>query len=78
MTSKTICGAVLDAPGRVTLKRLAGTDDFRSPDEVGESFSVKLAAEYPHDDEAEECFFYKAGDKTGHPVIVVDFEVRAK
>lgn len=79
-TSKTVCGSVLDAPGRAALERISGTDDFRSPEDLGEStpFSIKLAAKNLHNDEPERCHVYKANDRTSRPVITVDFAVRAK
>ncbi|MFY4718555.1 hypothetical protein [Streptomyces sp. LaBMicrA B280] len=80
LTAAQVCGSTLDSSAAAALRRVAGTDRFHElpgTDEAGQpnKFSLKLAAGSLHDDASKrnQCYVTKAEDKTGYPLIQVEF-----
>ncbi|MCS0605977.1 hypothetical protein NX794_32935 [Streptomyces sp. LP11] len=80
LKASQVCGATLDSSAVKALQRMGGTEEFsESPGstatEQSGRFSVKRAASTLHDEvtERNQCDVFKAGDKTGHSLIQVDF-----
>ncbi|WP_405588261.1 hypothetical protein [Streptomyces sp. NBC_01092] len=80
-----ICASTLDSSAAAALKRVSGTDEFtelegESPgDGASNQFSLSGAVEGIHGTASErtQCTIYKADDKSGHPLIEIDFEAAA-
>lgn len=80
LTASRVCDSTLDSSAAEALKRVGNTERFtelRGTNDSGESntFSLKRAANTLHEDTSQrnQCVVFKAGDKTGHPLIDVDF-----
>ncbi|WP_133243277.1 hypothetical protein [Streptomyces scopuliridis] len=76
-----VCQSTLDTTAAAAPKKIAGTDEFTEltgTNDAGEpnKFSLKLAAKHLHGTTPQRntCTVYKADDKSGHPLIDVDFE----
>ncbi|MGW1506650.1 hypothetical protein ACWCQW_51020 [Streptomyces mirabilis] len=80
LTASQVCASTLDSSAVTALHRIGNTERFTElpgTDDTGESnkFSLKRAASTIHDDmtQRNQCTVFKAGDKTSHPIIDVDF-----
>ncbi|MEU1179641.1 hypothetical protein ABZ464_18660 [Streptomyces sp. NPDC005820] len=80
LTASQVCDSTLDSSASTALQRvgnvakfteLPGTNDSGEPN----TFSLKRSASTIHEDQTQrnQCVVFKAGDKTGHPLIAVDF-----
>ena len=76
-----ICDGALDKAAADSLRHLAGTDEFTELTGTTDAnepykFSVERAAAHLHDqlEKRSRCILYKAEDKSGHPLIEMDFE----
>ncbi|MFF9771043.1 hypothetical protein ACF1GT_31460 [Streptomyces sp. NPDC014636] len=80
LSASQVCGSTLDSAAAGALQRVGGTAKFSElpgTNDAGYSntFNLKRAASTLHDDATErnQCNVFKAGDKTGHSLIEVDF-----
>ncbi|MFJ2650705.1 hypothetical protein ACIO1C_28795 [Streptomyces sp. NPDC087420] len=85
VTAERVCDGALDATGAEALKRLGGTDRFTEltgTTDAGQpnAFSVARAAKHLHDNTAlrSRCTVYKAGDKSGQPLVELDFKAASR
>ncbi|MCX4587797.1 hypothetical protein [Streptomyces sp. NBC_01481] len=82
MTSASrICDGTLDKSAAEALQRIGGKGEFSEltgTTDTGEpnKFSIERASAHLHDevDQRSRCTVYKADDKSGHPLIQVDFK----
>ncbi|QIQ02362.1 hypothetical protein [Streptomyces liangshanensis] len=81
VTAERICDGALDATAAEALKHLGGTDRFTEltgTTDAGQpnAFSVARAAKHLHDNTGlrSRCTVYKAGDKSGQPLVEMDFK----
>ncbi|GAA1017352.1 hypothetical protein GCM10009564_54930 [Streptomyces thermogriseus] len=82
VSAEQVCDSSLDKTAAAALRRLGGTDRFEEltgTTDAGEpnAFSLKRAAQHLHDETPlrSRCTVYKAGDKSGSPLIQIDFKV---
>ncbi|MGW2642230.1 hypothetical protein [Streptomyces sp. NPDC001348] len=80
LPASQVCASTLDSSAAAALERIGGTAKFTElpgTDDSGKpnKFSLKHAASTIHEDQTlrNQCVVFKAGDKTGHPLISVDF-----
>ncbi len=80
LTASQVCDSTLDSSAVAALKRIGNTEEFEELTGSADSgepnkFSLKRAAKTVHENPSQrnQCWVYKAGDKSGHPLIAVDF-----
>jgi hypothetical protein len=80
VSATQVCASTLDSSAATALQHMGDTEKFTElpgVDDSGESnkFSLKRAASTIHNDvtQRNQCVIFKAGDKTGHPLINLDF-----
>ncbi|MFI1052531.1 hypothetical protein ACH4U3_43610 [Streptomyces griseoruber] len=80
LTTSQVCDSTLDSSASAALKRVGDTDEFTELPGANDSgepskFSLKRSASTIHKDPTQrnQCVVFKSGDKTGHPLIDVDF-----
>ncbi|MET7898119.1 hypothetical protein [Streptomyces mirabilis] len=73
LTASQVCASTLDSSAATALQRMGNTDKFTASGT--DPFSLKQAADTIHDARTRQnqCWVFKAGDKTGHPLIAVNF-----
>ncbi|NED37370.1 hypothetical protein [Streptomyces sp. SID8499] len=81
VSAEQVCDGSLDKEAAAALRRLSGSDRFKEltgTNDAGEpnKFSLGRAAQHLHDATAERsrCTVYKATDKSGIPLIQIDFK----
>jgi hypothetical protein len=80
-----VCASTLDTSAAAALKRISGTDEFTEPGTESHTstskntFSLSSAVENLHGTASQrtKCTVFKADDKSGHPLIEIDFEAAA-
>lgn len=74
LTAAQVCGSTLDASAAAALRRASGTDRFHELPGT-DKFSLELAARTLHNDPTKQnqCYVTKAEDKSGYPLITVNF-----
>jgi hypothetical protein len=80
LSASQVCDSTLDSSAAAALQRIGGTKEFTElpgSNDAGNlnKFSLKHAASTIYDDvtQRNQCAVFKAGDKTGHSLIEVDF-----
>ncbi|MGW3101938.1 hypothetical protein [Streptomyces sp. NPDC001100] len=80
LTASQVCASAFDASAAKSLQRMGNTTTFTElpgSDDSGKSnkFSLKYAASTVHKGQTQrnQCVVFKAGDKSGHPLINIDF-----
>ncbi|MFI6403644.1 hypothetical protein [Streptomyces sp. NPDC050548] len=80
LTASQVCASAFDASAAKSLQRIGDTSKFTElpgSDDSGQSnkFSLENAASTVHKDQTQrsQCVVFKAGDKSGHPLISIDF-----
>lgn len=80
-SASRICDGTLDTSATEALRRIGGADEFNEltgTTDAGEpnKFSLERAAAHLHDqtEQRSRCTVYKADDKSGQPLIQVDFK----
>ncbi|WP_406453824.1 hypothetical protein OH768_14900 [Streptomyces sp. NBC_01622] len=80
LTASQVCASTFDTSAAKALQRIGDTTKFTELPGSNESgkpskFSLKNAASTVHKDQTQrnQCVVFKAGDKSGHPLIDIDF-----
>ena len=80
LTASQVCASAFDASAAKSLQRMGDTSNFTelpSSDDSRQSnkFSRENAASTVHKDQTQrnQCVVFKAGDKSSHPLIGIDF-----
>ncbi|MFE9600834.1 hypothetical protein [Streptomyces hokutonensis] len=80
LTASQVCASAFDTSAAKALQRIGDTTKFAEmpgSDDSGKpnKFSLKYAASTVHKDQTQrnQCVVFKAGDKSGHPLIDIDF-----
>ncbi|MFI7502943.1 hypothetical protein ACIBVL_31605 [Streptomyces sp. NPDC049687] len=80
LTASQVCDSTLDSSATSALKRMGNTEKFTElPGTMNSGepskFSLKRSAKTIYEDmtQRNQCVVFKAGDKTGHPLMTVDF-----
>ncbi len=80
LTASQVCASAFDTSAAKALQRIGDTTKFAEmpgSDDSGKpnKFSLKYSASTVHKDQTQrnQCVVFKAGDKSGHPLIDIDF-----
>ncbi|MER5436528.1 hypothetical protein [Streptomyces sp. NPDC002588] len=80
LTASQVCDSALDSSAVAALTRMGNTEKFTELPGTMDSgepskFSLQRSAKTIHESKTQrnQCVVFKAGDKTGHPLIDVDF-----